>query len=193
MSGFSAIDLSLLPAPDVIETVAYAEILSALRNDLLARGPELAAALALESEPINKLLEVCAYRETIIRARVNDAGRAVMLAYATGGDLDHLAAFFGVVRLLVTPADPTATPPVSAVYETDARLRIRTQLALVWSTVESNQGFVEGSLIVFFGTNERFCNRTVHIRYRIGHAFAAESVLVTVAQFDCLMRSCRCA
>ena len=130
MSGFSAIDLSLLPAPDVIETIAYADILSALRNDLLARAPELTAALALESEPINKLLEVCAYRETIIRARVNDAGRAVMLAYATGGDLDHMAAFFGVARLLVSPADPDATPPVAAVYETDARLRTRTQLAL---------------------------------------------------------------
>lgn len=130
MSGFSAIDLSQLAAPDVVEQIDYESILDALKADLIARAPELSDVLDLESEPLTKLLEVCAYRETIIRARVNDASRAVMLAYATGSDLDHLAAFFGVVRALVTPADPDATPPVEAVYETDARLRARTQLAL---------------------------------------------------------------
>lgn len=130
MSGFSAIDLSQLAAPDVVEQIDYESILDALKADLIARAPELSDVLDLESEPLTKLLEVCAYRETIIRARVNDASRAVMLAYATGSDLDHLAAFFGVVRALVTPADPDATPPVDAVYESDARLRARTQLAL---------------------------------------------------------------
>ena len=130
MSGFSAIDLSQLDAPEVVEQVDYETILAALKADLIARDPTLSDVLALESEPLTKLLEVCAYRETIIRARVNDASRAVMLAYATGNDLEHLAAFFGVTRALVTPADPDAEPPVAAVYETDERLRARTQLAL---------------------------------------------------------------
>ena len=130
MSAFTAIDLSQLPAPDVIEALDYEAILAALKADLIARDPELADALALESEPLTKLLEVCAYRETILRARVNAACRAVMPAYATGADLDHLASFYGVRRALVSPGDPTATPPVAPVYESDERLRARAQLAL---------------------------------------------------------------
>ena len=36
-----------------------------------------------------------------MRARVNDAARAVMLASATGHDLDHLAALFSVARMKI--------------------------------------------------------------------------------------------
>lgn len=53
-----------------------------------------------------------------------------MLATATGADLDNLAALFGVVRQVVDPGDPTATPPVPPTYESDERLRERAQLAL---------------------------------------------------------------
>ena len=60
-------------------------------------------------------MQVVAYRETLLRARINEAAKANMLAYATSSDLDNLAAFFGVERL---------------VDETDERLRKRTQLAL---------------------------------------------------------------
>ena len=60
-------------------------------------------------------MQVVAYREMLLRARINEAAKANMLAYATKGDLDNLAAFFGVERLE---------------DETDERLRKRTQLAL---------------------------------------------------------------
>ncbi len=43
----------------------------------------MARTLALE-EPIVKLLQENAYREVILRQRVNDAAKAVMLAYSTG-------------------------------------------------------------------------------------------------------------
>ena len=52
------------------------------------------------------------------------------MAYATGADLDHLAAFFGVSRALVSAGDPQAQPPIPPTYESDARLRARAQLAL---------------------------------------------------------------
>lgn len=130
MSGYSAIDLSLLPVPDVVETLDYEVILAAMKADLAARAPEVAAVLALESEPLVKLLEVCAYREVLIRARVNDAAQAVTLARATGTDLDNLAALFGVARLVINPGDPLAVPPVAATLESDADLRRRAQLAL---------------------------------------------------------------
>jgi len=130
MSGYSAIDLSLLPVPDVVETLDYEVILAAMKADLAARAPDLAAVLALESEPVVKLLEVCAYREVLIRARVNDAAQAVTLARATGTDLDNLAALFGVARLVINPGDPLAVPPVAPTLESDADLRRRAQLAL---------------------------------------------------------------
>jgi phage-related baseplate assembly protein len=50
-----------------------------------------------------------------------------MLAYATGPDLDHLAALVGVKRLTITPADPLTNTP--AVMESDDALRQRVVLA----------------------------------------------------------------
>lgn len=113
MSEFTSIDLSQLSAPSVVEALSYDTILE-----------EMKAALAVElgtrewdmpSEPIVKLLEISAYRELIIRQRVNEAAKQTMLAYASGTTLDHLAALLGVER---------------QTDETDARLRSRTQLAL---------------------------------------------------------------
>lgn len=130
MSGYAAVDLSRLPAPDAVETLEYETILSDMKAALLALAPELAGALEVESEPLLKVLQVCAYREVLVRARVNDAARANLLAKATGADLEHLAALFGVSRLTVAPADPAAIPPVAAVMESDTALRARAQLAL---------------------------------------------------------------
>lgn len=115
MSAFTPIDLSQLPPPSVAQSLDYEAILQALKDDLLARDPGLTEALALESEPLVKLLEVCAYRELLLRQRINDAARSVMLAYATGADLDQLAALLGAER---------------QGGESDDRLRERAQLAL---------------------------------------------------------------
>jgi phage-related baseplate assembly protein len=129
MSGFTAIALDKLPAPDVVEQIDYEQVLSDMVADLLARAPGLADTLALESEPLRKLLEVCAYRETLLRQRVNEASKAVMLASAQGGDLDQIAANYQVQRLLIDAGDPDAVPPVPPTYEDDANLRRRVQLS----------------------------------------------------------------
>ena len=113
MSNFTPIDLSKLPAPDVIETLDFENLLTDYINDFIARNPNYATLL--ESDPAIILMQVVAYREMLLRARINEAAKANMLAYATKGDLDNLAAFFGVERLI---------------DETDERLRKRTQLAL---------------------------------------------------------------
>lgn len=130
MARFTQINLSNLPAPAVVETLDFETIVQEMRDDLVARFPAIEGVIDLESEPARKLIEVFAFRETLMRARINSAARAVMMAYATGSDLDHIAAMFGVERFLITPADPGAVPPVEAVYETDDDLRRRTQLAL---------------------------------------------------------------
>lgn len=76
----------------------------------------------------------------ILRQRVNDATRATMLAYASGTDLDNRAADYDVQRLLITPADPDAIPPVEAVWESDERLRYRCQMALEGLSVAGSRG-----------------------------------------------------
>lgn len=95
----SVIDLARLPAPDVVETIDYEAVLASLKTDLEERAPELAPVLQLESEPLVRLLEVAAWREMVLRQRVNDAARAVMLPWATGADLDNLAARYDLARL----------------------------------------------------------------------------------------------
>lgn len=112
MSNISTIDLSSLPPPGVIEELDFEVILRAMRDDLVVRFPPIASVIDLESEPARKLLEVCAYRELLLRQRVNDAARANLLAFAGTSDLDHLASFYGVSRLA---------------GETDAALRLRVQ------------------------------------------------------------------
>jgi len=124
----NAIDLSLLPPPQIIESLDYEDILANMTADLKNRMPEFDAMV--ESDPVFKVLEVAAYRELLLRARINEASRAVMVAYATGTDLDHLAALFGVERLVITEADPGAKPPVAAVMESDDRLRQRIPFSL---------------------------------------------------------------
>lgn len=124
------IDFSSLPAPTVIEALDYETVFTEIRADLIASAPHLAPALNLESDDLTKMLQVFAYRELGLRQRINDAARACMLPYATGADLENLAALFNVARATITPADDSTIPPTPAVMENDDRLRHRAQLAL---------------------------------------------------------------
>jgi len=121
----TAIDLSRLPAPDVIEVLDFEAIYARRRADFLARYPEFSAFV--ESDPAIKLLETGAYAELVLRQRINDVARGLLVAYALGGNLDHLAALFGVTRQEITPVDPITGAP--AVMESDDDLRRRVLLA----------------------------------------------------------------
>lgn len=134
MNTFTPIDLAQLPDPQVVEVIDYEQILAARKAYAISlwpaeQQPQIAATLALESEPLTKLLQESAYRETLLRQRVNEAALATMLAKAKGTDLEQLAANVNVEKLLVTPANPNAVPPVQAVYESDDSLRERAQMA----------------------------------------------------------------
>lgn len=123
----STIDLSQLPAPQVLEDLDYEQL---YQDDLTAfralMGDNWSANL--ESDPVTKLLEVAAYRKLLNRSRINDAAKALMLAYAKGADLDQLAANVSLSRLVVQAEDLTAVPPVAKVMEADDALRERVQL-----------------------------------------------------------------
>ncbi len=139
----NTIALDKLPVPDIIESLSFEQILAEMKTALIALDPELANTLELESEPLTKLLEVVAYRELLIRQRVNNASKSVMLAYATGSDLDHLAANYNVERLIIVEPEPNAIPPIEAVYESDERLRQRVLLAFdSLSTAGSESSYI---------------------------------------------------
>ncbi len=110
----SSVDISLLVPPDVVEPLDFEATLAELKADLIERFPDCAEVLDLESEPLTYLLETIAYSKVNDRSRINDAARAVMLAYATGADLDHIGANYD-------------TPRLSG--ESDARFRNRIQQA----------------------------------------------------------------
>ena len=107
-------DLASLPTPAVIEPLSFETIFSELQTEFQSRYPDYSALLA--SDPAVKLLEVAAYREVLLRNRINAAAKASLLAFATGNDLDHLAAFYGVTRLI---------------DETDEALRLRTRQRII--------------------------------------------------------------
>ena len=107
-------DLASLPTPAVIETLSFETILAELQTEFHSRYPDYSALLA--SDPAMKLLEVAAYREVLLRNRINAAAKASLLAFATGSDLDHLAAFYGVERLA---------------GEDDEALRLRTRQRII--------------------------------------------------------------
>lgn len=130
MSAFTAINLSGLPAPDVIEQIEFETLFEQMKAEAIATEPELETALSLESEPATKVLRVCAYYRMLDRMWFNDGAKACMLALSTGTNLDQLAAFWGVERLVVQEADADATPPVPQIMESDEAFRARVQLSL---------------------------------------------------------------
>ncbi|MGK6329136.1 baseplate J/gp47 family protein [Erwinia sp. DT-104] len=144
----ATIDLSQLPAPDVVETLDYETLLNERKATLISLYPAeqqdaVARTLALESEPVVKLLQENAYREVILRQRVNEAAKAVMVAYALADDLDQLGANNGVSRLTRTAADDTTTPPTAAVMESDDDYRVRIAAAFEGLSVAGPTGAYE--------------------------------------------------
>lgn len=132
---YTAVDLSRLPAPDIIEALDFETIQADAVARMVALMPEFEAR---DSDPATKLLQVVSYIVQLVRQRVNDACRAVMPAYAVGADLDNIAALFGISRLTITPADTGLGIP--AVMESDADFRRRMVLAPEGYSVAGPEG-----------------------------------------------------
>ena len=131
----STVDFSQLPPPSLISELSFEVIFEKRKESFIAlheldQQAEIRETLKRESEPVTKLLQENAYLEMLYVAKCNADARSLLLAYAEKVDLDHLALTeYGLVRLLVTPADNTAIPPIDAVYESDERLRERCLLS----------------------------------------------------------------
>ncbi|MBA0289218.1 baseplate assembly protein [Stenotrophomonas maltophilia] len=136
MSTFTAVELSKLPVPDLIEQVSFEQSYADLKASLHLLAPEYDGLL--ESDPMSVLLQICAYREVHLRESLNARSKGNLLAYARGADLDNLAAFFGVQRQQITPPDPNRRLP--AEMESDEDLRRRVQLAPEGYSVAGPEG-----------------------------------------------------
>ena len=123
MSAGALIDFTRLPAPEAVSVLDYETQLAAGIAKLGELLPEWDAG-ALESDPAKKIIEVFAYLDLLLRGSINDAIRALLLAHASGADLDLLASNVSVLRLSA---------------ESDDRLRERTQQAF-WSVAAAGPG-----------------------------------------------------
>jgi phage-related baseplate assembly protein len=95
-------ELSNLPKPEVIAEIGYEAVLATLRVRAVQLFTEAGIAYdtqELETDPVQILLQVAAYADMLLRQRINEAIQANLLAFAYGGDLDHLAQFYDVTRL----------------------------------------------------------------------------------------------
>ncbi|CAI3163009.1 hypothetical protein MWMV17_MWMV17_03474 [Acinetobacter calcoaceticus] len=134
----TAIDLSQLPEPAIVEQIDFETILAAGLQDYYDRMDSTGVEYTKlrESDPAYKLAEVFAFREMLVRQRANDSAKAVLLAYASGTDLDHKAAEKNLERRLISEATETS----EAIYESDSLLRKRVQLAPEGYTTAGSEG-----------------------------------------------------
>ncbi|MFX9524145.1 baseplate J/gp47 family protein [Acinetobacter baumannii] len=134
----TAIDLSQLPEPAIVEQIDFETILAAGLQDYYDRMDSTGVKYTKlrESDPAYKLAEVFAFREMLVRQRANDSAKAVLLAYASGTDLEHKAAEKNLERRLISEATETS----EAIYESDSLLRKRVQLAPEGYTTAGSEG-----------------------------------------------------
>ncbi len=97
------IDLSQLEKPEVIEPLNVETIFKEALNGFQAHlnNNQIFNAL-LASDPAIKLMEYWAYREFLLRARINDVFAQTLLAYARGEALDHKAAAWNTSRGVIS-------------------------------------------------------------------------------------------
>ncbi|KFL31737.1 hypothetical protein JP75_06635 [Devosia riboflavina] len=111
-------ELAGLPEPALVDDLSYANIKTAfiarLKAEFDAVGIDYDVDM-LQTDPGVILMQVAAYIDTNLRQRINEAIKSWFLAYARGGDLDVLAQWYDVTRM---------------VGETDDALRSRIVLAI---------------------------------------------------------------
>lgn len=122
------LDLKTLPYPNVIEELNYDEILNSVKNVFkeYLTGDEISL---LESDNYSALLETLAYRELLLRARINQSVKSMLLPFANGADLDNVVAIYGIERL--KGEKPTASVKFALSTTLDYDVYIPSGLVLV--------------------------------------------------------------
>lgn len=134
-------NINNLPAPTVIEELDFSVIKDETLEAFKQKVPDYDL---LESDPYSANIEANSYREMLIRARVNNAIKALLLPYATGDDLDNLAAFYLIDRIkganpsatilleLVTPLSVDVTIPSNTIFRSsDGKIAILSESVII--------------------------------------------------------------
>lgn len=130
---FDPVDMSAVAPPAALEVWAFDAILDARFSTFLSYWAAAVAAnpslpvydvTALRGNPVGFLQRVDAFREGLVRQRVNEAALATFLIFAQGADLDARAAEYNTLR---------------AAGESDASLRLRALLA--WENLSIGGSF----------------------------------------------------
>ncbi len=128
---YDAIDLAKIPPPASVDVPSWDAGYASWTADLAAQATAYGATYnvgSLRSDPLGWFCRVGAYRgDVVLRTRVNDAIRAVLVPTAEGADQDNLFADFNLVRQTIVPANPVTG--AAAVMEGDAAFRSRRLLA----------------------------------------------------------------
>lgn len=186
------VDLSKLDAPKVLEDLDFESLLADRKAEFIALFPQderafWQARLSLESELITKLLQEVVYLQLMERNRINNAAKATMLAYASGSDLDVIAANYNVKRQVIQEANNNVTPKIPEILEDDTSLRLRTQLAFeglsvagprsayIFHALSAHPDVADVSVV-----SPQPANVTVTILSRNGQGEAEESLLNVV-------------
>lgn len=189
----ATIDLSQLPRPNVIEALDFETLFSERKERLISLYPEeereaVRRTLGFESEPIVKVLQESAYREVLLRQRVNEAAQSVMVAYAIGNDLEQLGANNNTPRLTIVPADAEAIPPIEEVKESDADYRQRIPAAFEGMSVAGPTGAYEfhaqsadGKVADASAISPAPAEVTISVLSRDGDGTASPELLTTVS------------
>jgi len=97
-----SLDLSKLSEPSFIERDA-----AAVTGEMVSQFETMSGKTLYPAQPERLEVDMVAYREMLLRIGIQAAAKQNLLAYATGDNLDHLAAFFNVERLAAQSARAT--------------------------------------------------------------------------------------
>jgi phage-related baseplate assembly protein len=138
-SRFSVIRPDLLPTMQVLQSIDTEALITQrmvkLQQIWMQHDPPNAANYDvgnLEFDPIRINQELNAYFELLVRDRVNQAARAITLAFAVGSDLDAIASRYpggGVPRKMANATDPNLLWTGVGTQEPDALYKQRVWLA----------------------------------------------------------------
>lgn len=140
----AAIDVSRLPAPDAIETLDFEALVADRLRDFAARATQAGVpydVTALETDLVVIDQQVHAFRELLMRARVNDGIRSVLPAFARQADLENAVARANVVRIVRYDDDGNIT-----FQESDTALLRRYLSSFAAPAAGSEDGYIFAAL-----------------------------------------------
>lgn len=181
------IDLSKVPVPDIIQPLSFEQRLAELKQLLINIDESYRDVVALESDPINKLLQVFSYREMHLVAQINDATRGNILASATGNDLIALGSRYSLAPFIIQAGDANATPPIPEIVESEPSFKRRVQMAFDGL---NTAGSIDGYIFFALGADGRVadakaaspapCEMVVTILSIEGNGTVSDELLIKV-------------